>query len=215
MSRGDDESGDADMPGIIQLPRDWSKLVDAVVHACQADSAAPRRLVVLLDGGSGAGKTTLGHRLRRTLTARLGVPGGVQLVSLDDCYPGWYGLAQASEWVWQTVLASDNPGYPTWDWQHNRTSGWVPLDPLRPIIVEGCGALTRRSAPLATSRLWYDMPASDRKRRALRRQGGKEFRPWWDAWAAQEQALWAVNRPWELADWIVRGDAEGKARGGS
>lgn len=206
MPERTDQTERVDQPPIIQLPHDWQKLVDAVVDACQADVAVPRRPVILLDGGSGAGKTTLAHRLRRTLTAQLGVPGGVQLVSLDDCYPGWYGLAQASEWVWQTILAPDNPGYPTWDWQQNRTSGWVPLDPNRPIIVEGCGALTRRSAPLATTRLWYDMPASERKRRALGRRGGKEFRAWWDAWAAQEQALWAVNQPWELADWIVHGD---------
>jgi len=184
----------------IELPGDWRLLVDDVLTA-----AAGRRPVVLLDGGSGSGKTTLARALRRELAARL---GPVQLVSLDDCYPGWHGLALASQWVWQTILAPDEPGHPTWDWRHDEVSGWVPLDPERPIIVEGCGAISIRSAPLASSRLWYEVPADERKRRALGRGDGDGFRPWWDDWAEQEAALWSVNRPWRLADWVVHGDLE-------
>ena len=80
-----------------------------------------RRLVVLLDGGSGAGKTTLARRLHRDLEARLGT---TQLVSLDDVYPGWHGLAAASELVWQSILRPASPGYPGWDWARDQPSGW-------------------------------------------------------------------------------------------
>ena len=79
----------------FQLPGAWPTLVDEVVQAARG-----RRLVVLLDGGSGAGKTTLARRLHRDLEARLGT---TQLVSLDDVYPGWHGLAAASD---QVVAAS-------------------------------------------------------------------------------------------------------------
>lgn len=183
------------MGRLINLPDDRDALVSAVL-----DRATGRRLVVLLDGGSGAGKTVLARALHVGLEARLGT---VQLVSLDDAYPGWHGLAAASDWVWQLILRPQNPGHPTWDWERNQTSGWVELDPDLPIIVEGCGALSRRSAPLASSRIWYEMDAGTRRDRALGRDGDG-YRPWWDTWAEQEAALWLVNRPWELADLVVR-----------
>lgn len=194
------------MARTIDLAEDWDCLVAAVLGAAEG-----RRLVVLLDGGSGAGKTTLAHRLRTDLQTRLGtVLGMVQLVSLDDAYPGWHGLQAASDWVRQTILRPHAPGHPTWDWQLNRTSGWVSLDPEAPIIVEGCGALSRQSAPLASTRIWYEMDAGSRRDRALGRDG-EGYRPWWQTWAEQEAVHWAANRPWELADLIVCDAKTGKS----
>ncbi len=181
----------------LVVPDDFDQLVAEVVRR-----ATNSRLVVLLDGGSGAGKTTLAARLRDRLSPRM---GPVQLVSLDDAYPGWQGLSAASEWVWQTILRPVDPGHPTWDWEHDRSAGWRDLDPELPIIVEGCGALSRRSAALASVRIWYEMDAELRRERALGRDGDG-YRPWWDTWAAQEAEHWQVNRPWELADLIVRGE---------
>lgn len=178
----------------LLLPRDSSALVDEVVQVARG-----RRLVVLLDGGSGAGKTTLAHQLHRDVESRLGT---TQLVSLDDVYPGWRGLAAASDLVWQTILRPASPGFPGWDWERDQTAGWRDLDPRLPIIVEGCGAISRASSPLASTRIWYEMDAQLRRDRALGRDG-EGYRPWWDTWAAQEAAHWQANRPWEMADLIV------------
>lgn len=177
------------------LPADWDALVGQLLAAARG-----RRLVVLLDGGSGAGKTTLAQELHAGLEHDL---GRTQLVSLDDVYPGWGGLAAASDWVWQQILHPTRPGYPRWDWQEHRPAGRQALDPQLPIIVEGCGTLSRASAPLATTSLWYEMSPATRRERALSRDG-ETFRPHWDAWAAQEAEHWRRNRPWELADVIVR-----------
>lgn len=182
----------------IQLPAQWDELVAQV-----CDSAAGRRLVVLLDGGSGAGKTTLANALRAELTS---IFGSIQLVSLDAAYPGWQGLAEASSWVWQTILRADDPGYQSWDWHRYAPGGWVSLDPRGPIIVEGCGTLTRHSAPLAASSLWYEAPAKLRRQRALKR-ADETSGDWWQLWAKQETQHWQRNRPWELATAIITGDA--------
>lgn len=156
--------------------------------------AESRRPVVLIDGHSGAGKSTLAARLADAL--------GYLVVSLDDFYPGWLGLAEASRMVARDVLAPHAPGYRRWDWQSNFPAEWVSLDAASPIIVEGSGAITPESAKLATSTIWFARPEAERKELALRRDGDM-FRPHWDIWAEQEQAHWDQDHPDQLADTLV------------
>lgn len=175
----------------MRLPAALGALADRVI----AD-AAGRRMVVLLDGGSGSGKSRLADELAAALAER-GVTG-LQLVRMDDVYPGWRGLADAAAQVPALITGTD-PGYWRWDWQEHHRTTRVALDPAAPLLVEGCGALTRDSAPLATTRLWLTMGPEDRKTRALGRDG-ELFAPHWDDWAAQERAHWRANRPARLAD---------------
>lgn len=155
------------------------------------------RPVVLIDGGAGAGKTTLANRILDAWPA----PTGVQLVSLDDLYPGWDGLAAGSRCV-PDVIRGD--GYRRWDWQNARPDGWRPLDRGGALIVEGCGALTPASRALADLAIWLELDESTRKARALARDG-VVFAPHWDEWATQEAAHWGTDHPRELADLVIEG----------
>jgi gluconate kinase len=152
---------------------------------------AAGRVVVLVDGGSGAGKTTLATALAPLLDA--------QLVSLDDLYPGWDGLAAGSAAVPAGVLRDRDPGWRRWDWYLERAAEWHPVDPRRPIVVEGCGALTRAARDRATLGVWIELDAAERRRRALARDGDV-FAPHWDRWARQEAALRVREDPLALAD---------------
>ncbi len=161
------------------------------------------RRIVLVDDGSGAGKTTYAH----DLAARMRAEGRrVRVVSLDDMYPGWYGLAAASAMVVDDVLAANH--YRCWNWPEHRPAHRVDIDPDADLVVEGCGAITRESAPLASHRVWLELPAPERRARALARPDGDGYRPWWEVWAVQEAEHWARNRPWELADEIIEPAAD-------
>ncbi|MGJ6979873.1 cobalt ABC transporter [Aestuariimicrobium soli] len=154
------------------------------------------RTVLLIDGGSGAGKTGLATRLADEL--------GADLVSLDSVYPGWQGLARAQQWV-PGIIAGE--GHPRWDWERDRPvppddGGWVDVPADRDLVIEGCGALTPASSRLATATIWCELDAATRKRRALARDGDA-FAPWWDTWAEQEHEHWRAHRPWSLAQLVL------------
>lgn len=152
---------------------------------------------VLVDGRSGSGKT----EFARELVAAWPI---AQLVRLDDVYPGWSGLEAAAAHVTECILDPVEPRWRRWDWHAGRAAEWHRLDPTRPIVVEGCGALSRASRALADLGVWVEHPDADRRVRALARDGAG-YEPWWEHWAAQEAVFIARERPQTLADTTVAG----------
>ena len=147
---------------------------------------------ILIDGRSGSGKT----ELARSIAAHW---PEAQLVRLDDLYPGWDGLDAGSVVV--PAILTDHR-WRAWDWSADRPGAWHELDPARPILVEGVGALSRASRPLADLTLWVELDDATRKRRALARDGDT-YAPHWDRWAEQEERFIARENPRALADVIV------------
>lgn len=151
---------------------------------------------LLIDGPSGAGKTTLANHIGQAL--------GIQVVHLDDFYPGWGGLAEGARMVADDVLDPATPGYWRWDWQQNTRGEWVPLVPGADLVIEGVGAVTEASIGRAKARGDVDTlrviaAAETRKARALTRDPG--YAPWWDMWAGQETLLPDV--PVDVEVWRV------------
>jgi uridine kinase len=165
-----------------------SRLARAVV------AASDGRPVVLLDGGSGAGKSTLATPLAAALDA--------ELVRLDDVYPGWDGLEAGSRAVYEEIIPTAR--WHRWDWGSDAVADERRIDPSRPLVVEGCGALSRRARGLATFGVWIELDRLERRRRAIARDGDT-YAPHWDRWAEQERVFFARERPDLLADVILDG----------
>lgn len=153
--------------------------------------------VVLIDGRSGAGKTTFA----RHVAARARSEGVLVLVvSLDTIYPGWGGLEEASRMV--PALIRERV-FPVWDWGRACACAHVAL-PRVPLIVEGCGAVSRESVALAQASVWIDGDAVQRRERAVGRDGAS-LAEHWDMWARQEDAHVARHAPDTLANVCVSG----------
>ena len=149
--------------------------------------------VLLIDGRSGSGKTELATALVEET--------GAQLVRLDNVYPGWSGLDAGSVAVASIIR---DHRWQRWDWEANALAEWHEIDSAQPLIIEGCGALSRANRASADYGLWVSFPDASRKKRALNRDG-EMFAPHWDNWAAQESAHIARENPASLADEIVDG----------
>ncbi len=165
------------------------------------EAAAPARgdvLVVAVDGPSGSGKSTLAVALSR----RLGAP----VVPLDDIYPGWDGLGQAPGLVTDQVLAplarGEEAAYRRWDWGQGCWAGSVPVPRTRVLILEGCGSSVRPAGDFAAVRVWVEADPVLRFERGIARDG-EAYRPHWQRWAAQEDALFAADGTRARADLII------------
>ena len=151
--------------------------------------------IVLIDGRSGSGKSELATALAKVLDA--------QLLRLDDVYPGWDGLEDASS---QVAVILESGRWQRWDWALGRRAEWIRVELDRPLIVEGTGSLTAASRARATYSIWVELDEATRKTRALARDGVM-YEPHWDAWAEQEQRLFDRERPDLLADLVIDGAA--------
>lgn len=167
--------------------------------------------VLAVDGPSGSGKTTLAA----ALAAEIAAP----VVAMDDLYPGWAGLAEGVRRLASGVLLPLSRGLPghyrRWDWASSRAAETVLVEvPAGGVlIVEGCGSSVGAAGSFAAVRVWVEAPEPVRRARGLARDGAS-FAPHWEAWRAQEAALFGADRTRARADLVLRtGGTAGQASG--
>jgi uridine kinase len=154
--------------------------------------------LVLVDGASGTGKTSLAAEL----AARWPTDRRVVVVHMDDLYGGWDGLAAGilalevslltpRSWGEDAHLGSYNWVTQSWDDGQVIPAG---VD----VIVEGCGSFGPVLAQTADARIWLEAPEDLRRERALGR-GAEDFERHWDMWEQQFQQFERRVQPSERA----------------
>ncbi len=150
--------------------------------------------LVLIDGRSGAGKTSFATELARARSALL--------ISIDDAYPGWDGLDAGSWHIYSRVLVpwsrGEHGSYQTWDWKRSRPGEWVQVPSDTPLVVEGCGAIRRECEGLGAELVWREVGEQERKERAIARDG-ESYATQWHRWALQEDRFLAIHGSREIA----------------
>ena len=160
--------------------------------------------LVVVDGPTGAGKTTLAHSLVGAL-ARGNASYGARVLELEAVVPGWDGLAEGTK-TWRKISRNLRKGKPAsyreWDWHADAPGPKHTINPAQEtvIICEGVGAITGT----CDVRIVVKAPNELRYRRAIDRDG-ETYRPHWERWAAQEEALFAAySATYAQADIIYR-----------
>jgi para-aminobenzoate synthetase len=166
--------------------------------------AAARPFIIAVDGRSGAGKTTLAVEL----AALLRIHRSVSLFHLEDIYPGWDGLAAGQLRYRRTVLeplaAGRSAAWTAWDWQRGMDGPARTTAAADVVVVEGVGAAHAAAREFIDAAVWIDAAAAPRRRRALARDGAG-YEPFWELWAAQEDAWLAGDDVADQADVVVHG----------
>ena len=165
---------------------------DAVKH----DRHAPAP-TFLIDGPSGSGKTTLAAEIEQHWNSAV----KLQVVHMDDLYPGWDGLAEGSARALAMLTERASGADTHWqryDWSRGAFAEWHSVDAREPLLLEGCGAIMHESTSLSQVRIWLEADTELRRERALSREG-ENFAEHWTQWDAQYDNFVALHNPRSLA----------------
>lgn len=165
--------------------------------------------VVLVDGPSGGGKSSLAD----FLVERWPGPLPPTLVRMDDLYPGWDGLDAGSAALASSLLeplARNGLGrWRRWDWAAEHPAEWHAVTGPAPLLVEGCGTLSRAGREHAHLSLWLDAEDGLRRRRAIGRDG-EVYARHWDGWqrdferyCAREEPASGAQLRLDVTDWPI------------
>lgn len=187
--------------------------------------AAPRRVgstvLVVVDGFSGAGKTTLAAELRRAgASAATGddADRSITVQSIEAFYLGWDGLAAGPDRAYaqlvEPLARGEVPVVSPWDWRHDRVAPPHRRVVSGLLVVEGVGAAARPLRDAASLSVWVDAGPDERERRLARRADWADYRPYRAAFERQEQALAAAEGTRDAVDVVLRRDAELWVRSG-
>ena len=191
--------------------RDFHQAVTAITKQVVSLVDKNPTPIILIDGRAASGKSSLAADLKNALFKEL--EQAPRLIHMDDLYPGWEGLQLGAFYLNQQVLQPLSNGktahWQLWDWQKAERgradesgNGWREFSGGTPLIVEGCGALSRVSSELAHLRVWIEAPKELRHARWIERDGEK-FNDYWHIWAAQEDEFYQQQKSKQLADLVV------------
>ena len=176
-----------------------SQVSDRVLELIDSGIPTP---IILIDGRAGSGKSTLAALLQNQLFK----DGETlpRLIHMDDLYEGWNGLQAGVDYLQRNILtpigARRKASWQEYDWALQARDRWREFEGGTPLIVEGCGSISRLAAEAAQIKIWVESPEQVRYQRWVEREGNDEF---FGKWAAQEVEFYARERSTELADLTV------------
>jgi uridine kinase len=168
--------------------------------------------LVVVDGPSGAGKTTFAGRLAAALSAEA---VEVALVHTDDLVNGWddqFGFRARLDRLVLAPLREGRPaGYRAYDWGTGALGVRRTLPVPDVLVVEGSTAADAVPREELSLSVFVDAPAEARLARVLARDGAGIEAPL-RRWMAAEQECFAARPPMEWVDHLIDAGGEGGAR---
>jgi hypothetical protein len=159
------------------------QLTEIVARIAMVEPSCGPVRVIAVDGGAGAGKSTLAATLAEALPM-------AAVFHLDELLDGWNGQFSYRDRLRAQVLAplaENRPArYQRYDWLAGRFTDWVSIPVPRILIVEGVSAIWGCEGALALG-VFLNVGRMERLRRWIERDGPAE--PEWLRWLDAEEAF--------------------------
>jgi uridine kinase len=175
--------------------------------AALVDARVDAPALVVVDGRSGAGKSTFAGLLARLR--------GATVVSTDDVAWQLHPTRWAQELLDGVVLPwsrGEAVRYRPAAWDRLDREGAIVVPAAAELVVEGVGAGRHELAAYAQLAVWVRSDAAEARRRGIERdivlgRTPAEAERFWDEWAGHEEPFLERERPWERAGLVVDGTA--------
>lgn len=175
---------------------------------------AKGRLFGAIDGGGGAGKSTLARGIEDAFA------GCVSIVRCDDFYrplsAAEFSRLSAQEayenyFDWRrlrdealTPLRNGQPArYQRYDWSSDRLAEWIAVEPREIVLIEGVFSTRPELRAMIDVAIFIETPRDERVRRMLARS--QPSTAWIDQWMAAEDWFLENTAPQRGADLVLEG----------
>mgnify|MGYP006299400099 CR=1 FL=1 len=189
-------------------------ILDDIRMSCSEKTSEPG--IVAIDGGGGAGKSTLAGALREASER-------IQVVEMDDFYrpdpPRELADEPCAHFDWRRLRAdvlepivAGEPGeYAPHDWQNGGLSSHtLTVVPTGIVIVEGTTSLRRELRAFVDVGIWVEAAVDVRLERGVERDGDAAREIWLDYWMPAEEHYFQTHQPRAYADIEVSGESRCK-----
>jgi uridine kinase len=189
--------------------------IEGLLETLRGVDRRRRTLLVGIDGGGGAGKSTLAREIRDRAD-------GVTIIEFDDFYrPSFERKRRAASkeqevggnFDWRRLrsqvllpLAQDqSTRYQRYDWVADELADWVVVPVGGIVIVEGCYCIRRDLFSFYDSTIWVETPPDLRLQRGLARGGADTRDRWLREWLPEEERYVEAENPSTHAHLVIAG----------
>ena len=188
------------------------EMLRAAISLIEARKKKSARLFVAIDGGMGAGKSTLAKKIHNRL-------GAVAILRTDHFfrplneYPAadlsgeklydlYFPWERMRDEALMPLRGGETARYQRYDWSADRLLDWITVEPQEIVLVEGVYSSRPELRAMLDATIFIDAPRDERLRRVLAR-GPNPFGDWMTPWMAAEDWYFEHFRPQATADLIL------------
>ena len=189
---------------------------DAMVRAAcsliEARKREGKRLLVAIDGGAGAGKSSLARGIRDQL-------GSVSVVRTDDffrplnehpiahlpaekLYELYFPWERMRDEALMPLHRGETARYQRYDWSTDRLLEWISIESAEIVLVEGVFSSRPELRPMLDAVILVEAPRAERLRRVLARDPNS-VDDWLTPWMFAEDWYLDQIRPQDTADLLL------------
>jgi uridine kinase len=189
---------------------------DAVRAACAMlnNRLAGGRLTVAIDGGGGAGKSTVARGIGDEFARRVTVircddfyrpltAAKYSQLSPQEAYETYFDWPRLRDEVLMPLRIGKRARYQRYNWSGDCLAEWIEIEPREIVVVEGVFSMRPELRPQLDVAIFIETPRAERMRRMSVRP--QDSTSWMDRWMAAEDWYLENIAPQHRADLILEG----------